>query len=158
AKEKGLQVVLKEKYPAKVTDVSSVLTKVRGLNPDMLLGGSYLPDSLLIVRQAKELDVNPKLIALSVGAAIPDFVQSLNKDADYVFGPSMGEPEIKSPGNAEFLKAYLARWNREPDYHAATGWAGAQVLEAAVKKVGALDREKLRDALQALEMETILPG
>ena len=32
------------------------------------------------------------------------------------------------------------------------------MLEAAVKKVGALDREKLRDALQALEMETILPG
>jgi branched-chain amino acid transport system substrate-binding protein len=158
AKEKGVQVVLKEKYPAKVTDVSSVLTKVRGLNPDMLLGGSYLPDSLLIVRQAKELDVNPKLVALSVGAAIPDFVQSLQKDANYVFGPSMWEPEIKTPGNEEFVKAYMAKWNREPDYHAASGWAGCQVLEAAVKKVGALDREKLRDALQALEMETIMPG
>jgi branched-chain amino acid transport system substrate-binding protein len=158
AKAKGIQVVLQERYPTKVTDVSSLLTKVKDLNPDILVGGSYEPDSMLITRQAKELDVNPRMMAFSVGAATPDYGQSLAADADYVFGPSMWEPSLSTPGNKEFLDSYQKKWGREPDYHAATGFAGGQILEAAVKKANSLDREKLRDALATLDTTTILPG
>ena len=101
----GIEVVVNEVYPAEATDVSSVLTRVRDANPDMLIGGSYLPDSVLITRQAKELGVNAKLYAFSVGAAQPDFVESLGADAEYVLGPSMWEPQIETPGNAEFVEA-----------------------------------------------------
>lgn len=154
----GIEVVVNEVYPAKATDVSSVLTRVRDANPDMLIGGSYLPDSVLITRQAKELGVNPKLYAFSVGAAQPDFVESLGADADYVLGPSMWEPQIETPGNAEFLAAYQAKYDREPDYHSAAGYAACQVLEAAVTEVGGLELDPIRDALRALQMPTVLPG
>jgi branched-chain amino acid transport system substrate-binding protein len=122
------------------------------------VGGSYEPDSMLITRQAKELDLAPKMLAFSVGAATPLFGQGLGPDADYVFGPSMWEPSLTTPGNKEFLDTYQKKWGREPDYHAATGFAGGQILEAAAKKAGTLDREKLRDALASLETTTILPG
>jgi branched-chain amino acid transport system substrate-binding protein len=158
AKAKGIQVVLQERYPTKVTDVSSLLTKVKDLNPDILVGGSYEPDSMLITRQAKELDVNPRMMAFSVGAATPNYGQALGADADYVFGPSMWEPSLGTPGNKEFLDSYQKKWGREPDYHAATGFAGGQILEAAVKKANSLDRDKLRDALVSLDTTTILPG
>jgi branched-chain amino acid transport system substrate-binding protein len=154
----GIEVVVNEKYPAEATDVSSVLTRVRDANPDMLIGGSYLPDSVLITRQAKELGVNPQLFAFSVGAAQPDFVESLGADADYVLGPSMWEPQIDSPGNPEFVAAYQAKFDREPDYHSAAGYSGCQVLEAAVTEVGGLDLEAIREALLTLEMPTVLPG
>ncbi len=156
--EAGIEVVLEESYPQKATDVSSVLTRIRDLNPDMLIGGSYLPDSVLIVRQAKELDLNPKLYAFSVGAAQPDFVETLGEDANWVLGPSMWEPEIETEGNADFFAAYQEMHNREPDYHAATGYAGCQILEQAVTNVGELDLDALRDELLALTMPTILPG
>ena len=156
--EAGIEVVLEESYPQKATDVSSVLTRIRDLNPDMLIGGSYLPDSVLIVRQAKELDLNPKLYAFSVGAAQPDFVETLGEDANWVLGPSMWEPEIETEGNADFFAAYQEMHNREPDYHAATGYAGGQILEQAVTNVGELDLDALRDELLALTMPTILPG
>lgn len=158
AKAKGLNVVLEEKYPAKATDVSSVIAKIKALNPDMVLGGSYLPDSVLISRQAKEADLNAKLWGFSVGTAQPDYGQNLGKDANFIFGPSMWEPELPTKDNKAFFDAYMKKWNAEPDYHSATGYAGAQVLEAAVKQVGSLDREKLRDALAKLQMETVLPG
>jgi branched-chain amino acid transport system substrate-binding protein len=158
AKDAGIEVVLEESYPQKATDVSSVLTRIRDLNPDMLIGGSYLPDSVLIVRQAKELDLNPKLYAFSVGAAQPDFVETLGADANWVLGPSMWEPEIDTEGNTDFLAAYKQMWNRDPDYHAATGYAGCQILERGVTDVGSLDLEALRDELLGLTMQTILPG
>ncbi|HEY7029756.1 MAG TPA: amino acid ABC transporter substrate-binding protein [Thermomicrobiales bacterium] len=154
----GIEVVVNEKYPAKATDVSSVLTKVRDANPDLLIGGSYLPDSVLITRQSKELGVNPRLFAFSVGAAQPDFVESLGADAEYVLGPSMWEPVIETPGNAEFVAAYRQKFNRDPDYHSAAGYAACQVLERAVANVGAIDLDKIRDELLKMEMPTILPG
>ncbi len=156
--EAGIEVVVNEKYPAEATDVSSVLTRVRDANPDMVIGGSYLPDAVLIIRQSKELAVNPKLFAFSVGAAQPDFVESLGADAEYVLGPSMWEPEIESPGNAEFVAAYRAKFNRDPDYHSAAGYSACQVLERAVTTVGEIDLDAIRDELLALEMETVLPG
>jgi branched-chain amino acid transport system substrate-binding protein len=154
----GIEVVLNEVYPAEATDVSSVLTRVRDANPDMLIGGSYLPDSVLITRQSKELGVNPRLYTFSVGAAQPDFEESLGADADYVLGPSMWEPQIESPGNAEFVAAYQEKFDREPDYHSAAGYSACQVLEAAVTQVGGLELDAIRDALLALELDTVLPG
>ncbi len=158
-KTAGIQVVVEEKYPAKATDVSSVLTKVRDANPDMLIGGSYLPDGVLITRQSKELGVNPKLFSFSVGAAQPDFAAGLGADANFVLGPSMWEPEIQTPGNQAFVDEYRAKFpGRDPDYHSATGYSACQVLEAAVRAVGSLDREAIRDQLVSLQMETVLPG
>lgn len=156
--DQGIEVVLEESYPQKATDVSSVLTKIRDLDPDMLIGGSYLPDSVLIVRQAKELGLNPRLYAFSVGAAQPDFVETLGADANYVLGPSMWEPEIETEGNADFMAAYQQMWDRDPDYHSATGYAGCQILERAVTNVGELDLEALAEELSSLTMNTILPG
>jgi branched-chain amino acid transport system substrate-binding protein len=155
----GIEVLVNELYPAKATDVSSVLTRVRDANPDILIGGSYLPDSVLIMRQAKELGVNAKLFAFSVGAAQPDFVESLGADAEYVLGPSMWEPGVESPGNAEFVAAYMAKFNREPDYHSAAGYSACQVLEQAVTNAGSVDDlDAIRDQLLQLDVETVLPG
>ncbi|GIW10653.1 MAG: branched-chain amino acid ABC transporter substrate-binding protein [Dehalococcoidia bacterium] len=157
-KKRGMQVVFMESYPARVSDVSALLSKIKPLNPDVILGGSYLPDSVLITRQAKELDINPKIWGFSVGTATPDYGQNLGRDANYIFGPSMWEPQLKTKDNQAFFEAYMKKWNAEPDYHSATGYAACQVTEEAVKRVGSLDREKLRDMLAQLDMETVLPG
>jgi len=154
----GIEVLVEETYPQGATDVSSVLTKVRDADPDMLIGGSYLPDSVLIMRQAKELGVNARLFAFSVGAAQPDFVETLGADANYVLGPSMWEPEIETEGNQAFFAAYQQMWDRDPDYHAATGYAGCQILEQALTNIGEVDLEALAGELSALTMTTILPG
>jgi branched-chain amino acid transport system substrate-binding protein len=158
AQEKGMQVVLEEQYPEKVTDLSSLIQKVKAANPDILVGGSYLPDALLITRQTKDLSFNPKLMAFSVATAMPDYGESLGKDADYVFGPSMWEPELHTPGNPDFVREYMAAFNREPDYHSAAGYSACQVIEAAVKQLQSLDNQRIRDWIASNEVETVMPG
>jgi branched-chain amino acid transport system substrate-binding protein len=158
AREKGLQVVLEEQYPEKVTDVSSLIQKAKSANAEILVGASYLPDALLLTRQSKDLDYSPRLLSFSVGAAMPDYGEALGKDADYVFGPSMWEPELNTPGNSDFVREYVAMFNREPDYHSAAGYSAYQVLEAAVKATQGLDNQKIRDWIAAADMETVLPG
>jgi ABC-type branched-subunit amino acid transport system substrate-binding protein len=70
----------------------------------------------------------------------------------------MWEPKIETTGNQEFLEAYRAMWDRDPDYHAATGYAGCQILEQALTNIGDVDLEALREELLQLTMTTILPG
>jgi branched-chain amino acid transport system substrate-binding protein len=153
-----VNIVLDEKYPPTATDLSSVLTHVRDANPEVLLGGTYTPDSELIMRQSKELGVNPKLFGLTVGPGDPNFVANLGTDGNWVTSPSLWESVISTTGNAEFVQQYNTKYNRPIDYHAATGYSGGMVLEAAVKQAGSLDREKIRDALATIRQPTLLPG
>ena len=54
AKELGLNVVLKEGYSINAPDLSSLVTKLRSVRPDVLFHTGYNPDISLFLRQAKE--------------------------------------------------------------------------------------------------------
>jgi branched-chain amino acid transport system substrate-binding protein len=54
AKELGLNVVLKEAFSAQTPDLSSLVTKLRSVRPDVVFHTGYNPDITLFLRQAKE--------------------------------------------------------------------------------------------------------
>lgn len=64
--------------------------------------------------------------------------------------------------NAEFVKAYKAKYNIDPDQFAAQGYAGVLIMADAAKRAGlsfggaAQDREKQRDALEKVNLDTPL--
>lgn len=155
ARELGLQVVFQEEYGRDVRDLSPVLTKIRALNPDVLLGGTYGEDATLIVRQLKDLNWIPKMVALTVGPALPDFVPTLGSDAEYIFGATQWEATVKGPGVDEFASSYRARYGYEPGYHAAGGFGAAQLLQQALEKAGRVDNARLRDTLAAMDTATV---
>jgi branched-chain amino acid transport system substrate-binding protein len=155
AKEQGLNVSFYEEYGKNPSDLSSLVLKMKASRPDMIFGATYLPESVLLVRQSKELDFNPKMYAFTVGPALDDFVQNLGKDAELVVGTTFWEATTKTPGTAEFVARYREKYKSTPPYQAAAGFSGMQVLEAAVNKAGSLDREKVRDALSEITVQTI---
>jgi len=56
AKKKGLHAVFAGAYPPGSTDFSTILTKVRAANPDVLAGASGVgEDAMALVRQLKAL-------------------------------------------------------------------------------------------------------
>ena len=123
----------------------------------MQFNNRYRPDAVLMTRQMKELDVNPKITAFTVGAAQPEYGGDLGTLANYAYGASQWEPDprLPFPEQKEWIARYKERWGRDPDYHAASGWAAAQVMEHCITKNGSFDREKLRDCLSETEMMTI---
>jgi branched-chain amino acid transport system substrate-binding protein len=154
AGEHGLEVVFNETYPKGSSDFSALLTKVKQIGPDVLFANSYLPDSQGIIRQSHELGVDAKMFAVAVGAAEPEFA-NLGATAEYVFGATQWAPTMPWAGNVEFVKAYEKKFNRPPDYHSAANYAAMQVLEAAVRQVGAIDQDKLAAAIPKLKLDTV---
>lgn len=151
----GMKLVFEEEYGKGSTDFSAMILKLKIHRPDLLIGGSYLPDSTAFMRQAKEYRFHAKMISFAVGPGLPDFGKNLGADAEGVMGNTQWEHSLNLPGAEDFAKRYQARFGHTPGYHAAGGYGAGQVLEAAVKKTGSLDRDALRKTLFALETTTI---
>lgn len=159
AKALGLEVIYEEKYPAQSSDVSAFLTQIKAKNPDILLASSFFQEALLISKQAKELKVCPKMLTFTVGPALPDFAQSLGKDAEYVYGsewwlPNMGWKGPVFGSSQDYARLVQERFGYQPGYHTAAGTASGLLLQLAIEKAGSTDTEKVREALLGLDVET----
>jgi len=156
AKVKALKMnlVFEEEYGKASTDFSSMIVKMKSKKPDVVIGGSYFPDSTAFMRQAKENRFYARMFAFAVGPGLPDFGQNLGLDAEGVMGNTQWEPTLNIPGAKDFAERYIEKYGAEPGYHAGGGYGTGQVLEAAIKKAGSLDKDKLRQALLQLDTTT----
>jgi branched-chain amino acid transport system substrate-binding protein len=160
AKEKGLQVVYEGKYPKDVKDLSSILVEAKSKKPDMLLGGTYFNDGLLITKQMKEQNFSVKMLGLSVGPQLPAYTQNLGKDANFVMGCEWWTPY--SPWKDDFFgtaKEYAqkmkARFGYEPSYHPTSASVAGYVLQLAIEKAQTLDVTKVTETLRNMKVTTV---
>ena len=159
-KELGFDVVLFEKYPAGATDISTLLTQVKNLNPDILGVAGYTADSLMAIRQSKELNINPKIYAFSVGVMIPSFIAELGADAEYAFEGEWWLPGMKNSDKvfgttADYVQACKDKFGPDymPGYHVSSGSAAGTLLQLAIEKADSIETEKVREALSTLDVE-----
>ncbi len=155
----GLKLTGVQEYPSGSNDLSSVLTKIKEHNPDIILVAGHTHDALLFIRQAKENKVNAKLMAFTVGVQAVDFRQALGNDANYAVGvtPWLSSMNFKGPvfgTAAEFAKAFKSAYGYAPDYHAASAVADALIFQKAIENAGSLDPKKVRDAIASIDMQT----
>ena len=169
AKKRGLSVGLVESYPSRTTDFSAILGRVRTANPDVLAAGTYFEDAVTITRQLRELNVSPKMFAVTVGGDFPQFYQRLGRDAEFVYGSSQWEAELVTlragglipiarqyPGAREFVESHRKEFpGVQLSYHSAAGYGGCQVLLEAIRRAGSVDGEKVRDALLKMDFHTV---
>jgi branched-chain amino acid transport system substrate-binding protein len=161
APNKGLQVVYNKTYPNGSTDVSALVAGAKAASPDLVLNSGHLAEAIAINKGAKDLGLNAKLFAYSVGPSTPDFIQALGKDANYVAGGSQWTPQVKY--NASFylsVKDYVAAYKKQfstqedPDYHVAESTAACLALQKAIENGSSLNPDKVRDSLASLDVMT----
>jgi branched-chain amino acid transport system substrate-binding protein len=158
AQKLGIQVVLEENYPVKQTDFTALLQKIKGAGAEAVISNSYFADAAAQLRQAREQNINFKLFSSTVGPGLPNFPEQLGTTAEYVLGFSQWEPLphiFKHPGMKEYIEAYEKRFGEKPNYHAGGAYGALLVTEAAIKKAGSFDNEKLREALATLDLTTM---
>ncbi|HTW85530.1 MAG TPA: amino acid ABC transporter substrate-binding protein [Candidatus Sulfotelmatobacter sp.] len=152
----GQAVVYQEFYPARASDFSSVIEKVKAANPDVLLAMAFPNDSIGVLRQLKVSNYAPKMFYEAIGPSDPRFAESAGADVDGVFSVTGWDAAGTSRENQAFKSSYRAEFHRDPDYHAASNFSALEVLAAAIKSAGSLDHDKLRDALAAVRIKTLL--
>jgi len=172
ARKKGIRVVFAEAYSKGSADFTAILKKVKAANPDVLAAATYFDDAIAIVRKLKELNVDLKMVGVTVGGDLPKFYETLGQAAEFVYGSSQWEPELVTlraggliliareyPGAREFVEAYHKEYpGADFSYHSAGGYSGCEVLVEAIKRAGSLDGEKVRAAILKLDYHNVYGG
>src|ERR1700681_4049116 len=153
---RDVKILIDEHFPAGTADFSSQIAKGQQMQPDLWVGLLYPGEAIETVRQFHSVNYMPKLFVAN-GVSQDDFIKAARKDAEYAIGMSLYEPSLPSEGNKEFVKTYKEKYSgSEPGYYAAFGFVAGTVLEAAVKKAGSIDPEKVREVLTTLKLGTVM--
>lgn len=152
---KKINVVLSEGYQAGAVDFKPILQKVKSLRPDVVYMVSYLMDASLLMRQSKELDINPKaFVGGAAGFTLPEFLENAADASEYVMSATLWTPQVKYPGGKEFAENFQKKYGKAPSYHAAEAYATTYVLADVLKRTKGLTPDDLRTALAATDMMT----
>ena len=155
AQQRGLTIVADEAYQAKSPDYEELLRRVKKHDPDAIYFASYLFDATALMRQAKQVDLNPKYFtSAATGFAAPEFPSSAGAgdQAEYTFSVSQWLPSVLWKGAKEFDSKYFQLLKAHPAYHGMEAYAAVMVAKEAIAKAGSMDPTALRDALRQIDL------
>ena len=147
AVQHGLKVVANEPYSKGSPDYRSTLTKIKGQNPDLVFMVSYVADAILLMRQAREIGLQPQaFLGGGAGFTTAQFAKEANI-SDYVMTSTQWTKDVKWPGAKDFFDHYKSKFGKEPTYHAACAYESMKILAETAAAAGG-DREKTRLGLK----------
>lgn len=158
AQQQGFTVAFSEAYAPNTTDFSAILDKVTASKATVLMGGGHYPDGSTLARQLRARKAALKMITLLVAPDSPKWVE-LGDAAAGIAVPSQWEPQLAAkpqfgPTVPEFNKAYAAKYNSEPSYESAGGYACGLVLQHAIEQAGSIEAAKVAEKLNGLDATT----
>lgn len=156
AKAAGYRVVMHGEYAPGAKDFADLILRAKAANADAVLSLPSPPDGMTIVKQMKELGYTPKLAMFIRAADPPVWAKNLGKDGDYAILAPGWHYAVKAPGVRELTDMHQKKFGRPPDPIVGPAYACVQILAAAIGKAGALDHDKVRDAIAATDMTTVI--
>ena len=151
----GLKIIVKEGYQAGAIDFKPILTKVKAANPDMIYMVSYVMDASLLMRQSKELHINPKMfVGGGAGFTLPEFAKSAGDAAEGVYSATLWVETLPFPGARKYAENFKKRYGSETEYHGAEAYSAMYVVADALKRAKSFTPKDIRDALAMTDMKT----
>jgi branched-chain amino acid transport system substrate-binding protein len=158
----GIRTVYRETYTIDNPNLDGIANALKARNPDVVVHGATFEDGVGMVRALRKADFTPTILYQTTAPSLGDqYSKAIGKDTtEGIFYAVSHSKEASTPGNEEFVAKYREMFGgEEVPEDAADAYATAQVLEAAVKGVGTIDRKRqleLADWLRENEVDTIL--
>ena len=160
AKRHRMQVVIDDKLPRDLNDMTSTLIKVKAVRPDVLMVSGHSKGAALLVRQAASLGVNAPIVALThcESAAVTDRAR-FGAAAEGMLCATQWAPTLAYEDDLFGSAAdYAARFERQygytPPYQAAESSAAIMVWVDALQRASSFDTGAVRAALAATDLQT----
>ena len=158
AKKHGMQVLIDDRLPPELNDMTATLTKVRAVKPDLLIVSGHAKGAATAMRQLGEMKINVPMLAMTHcdSAAIE---QKFPKEAEGTLCASQWEAAMSYKDNlfgsaSDYARDFKAKYGYEPPYQAAESTASVMVFADAFQRGGSFEPEKVRDALAVTDMPT----
>lgn len=159
AKELGVKVLGRDRLDPKEADYKTILTKIKGMNPDTLYYGGVLQAATKLAPQA--LEIIPQVVkAGSDGVYDLSWPKQSGKEAVEGWYLSQASPELVTDPKVEaWVTKFKSTQKRDPTNYSITAYTAVYVIadavERTVKANKPLNRSNLRAAIQATKLDSI---
>ncbi len=158
AKRLGMSIVIDDKLPAEMDDMSVTLTKVRARKPDLLVVSGHTKGVLLGMREVAEEQIDVPVLA-TTHCDSAKVVAKYGELADYWLCASQWDRSLSYRGAVfgsaeDFARRFEDTYGYEAPYQAAESAAAVLVYADAIRRAGSLAPQQIRSALAATDMET----
>jgi branched-chain amino acid transport system substrate-binding protein len=147
----GIKTVYSQIYAAETVDLSPVVTRLVAEKPDLIVSGTGGADAVAEVKGMVQAHWTPKFLFFTGGPNDPTFPPKVGAaNAEGIFSTGDWFPEAKTAGNADFTKAYVAKYGGTAagiDPAAAEAFACGQLLELVAQRTGKIDNATIIAAL-----------
>ncbi len=144
----GGAVVAEQSYSEGDSDFRAQLTQIKSANPEAIYVPGYYTEVATIARQARELGIAVPLIG-GDGWDAPRLWEIGGEALNGCYFSNHYSVDDPSPAVQKFVADFKKRYNQTPDALAALGYDAARILADAMKRAGASNGDKVRDALSA---------
>jgi len=151
----GITILSDDTYGPKDTDMTSQLTKIRGIKPDAIICWGTNPGPAVIAKNAKQLGLKIPLY-MSHGVSSKKFIDLAGEAAEGIRLPSgkvlvadvlpNSDPQKKSL--MAFVKDYQNHYKVEGDHFGGHAWDAVMLLKGAIER-GGDSPAAIRDQLEA---------
>jgi branched-chain amino acid transport system substrate-binding protein len=158
AAEHGITIVANEVYDVKATDFSDIVAKVKAANPQAVVNWTVAPAQSIIPKNMKQLGMDVPLFH-SHGFGNLKYVQQAGAAAEGILFPAgrllvvdtLPASHPQKQVLASYKKDYEALYKEDVSTFGGHAYDALMVVVEGLKKAGAADRDKVRDAIENLK-------
>jgi branched-chain amino acid transport system substrate-binding protein len=159
AEKRGLKVLGRDQLNPKEADYTTVLTKIKSLNPDSLYYGGVAQAGVKVVKQS--YDIMPKIIRaggdglygaeILKGAGFPS--------AEGLYATIAAPNLLENPEAKPWVERFVKKYGQQPENYSITAYDAALVILDSIKRVAEsgkeVNRGNVRDAIQTSKAKTL---
>ncbi|MDO6355581.1 ABC transporter substrate-binding protein [Caloramator sp. CAR-1] len=150
--KKGGQIVAKEGFKTGDVDFRPQLTKIKAANPDVIFMSYYYKEVALSAKQARELGITATLMG---GDGWPS-EQLMTMAGDAVEGSYIiNHLDFDDPEVQPFRNKYKEKFGKDSEINGYLATDACTLLVEAIKKANSFEGEKIKEALEGIEIKGI---
>jgi branched-chain amino acid transport system substrate-binding protein len=143
----GGEIVATEFFQQSDVQFLSPITKIKASNPEAIILAANTQQAAALSKQIRELGVTAPL--LGEGSWTSDsYLKLAGPASEGVYGLVEYVYTIQNPINDAFVKAYRDKFKDSPTKFAGAAHNALNIVVDAIRRAGAADPEKIRDALE----------
>ncbi|MCW5839224.1 MAG: amino acid ABC transporter substrate-binding protein [Anaerolineales bacterium] len=152
----GYEIVATESYAVGTADFTDIILRVQQAGANAVLSLPVPPDGFTLFRQMAELGYTPEF-ALVVRAPdnTPVWIENLGRAGDYVVLAPGWHSSMNYAGVAAINARYQAEYGSPALAQVGNAYAVIQIMADAIERAGTLDRQAIRDAIAATDLDTV---
>ncbi|MGM0445393.1 MAG: ABC transporter substrate-binding protein [Bacillota bacterium] len=148
--EKGAEVVYVDSFDIGEREFNPVLTKIKGLNPDLIYVVAYAGEGAAIMRQVADVGIEAKILGTEGMDSTTQFLQVAGEAAEGLVITTNLNRDSEEEQVIEYINRYTEKYGFAPDMVGASTYDAFMLLAHVIEEVGS-NPEDIKEAMYEVE-------